>query len=196
MKKLLKISLSTILAAVPLIASAAEGDYPIQNANGPETAQNNPPKYALVSAASNDGKLATAGYVKGAYNAAIRGVNTVHTNVADLSSNLNSNYAKKVDVAATIDAAKVEGGLDEVALTNAGFTAAPMTASASNATDVGTFEAMTTWNDNTVGTATADSLSVTASNVTVGAKVNGTISATVSGSVSNIDVVDNYASTL
>jgi hypothetical protein len=55
---------------------------------------------------------------------------------------------------------------------------------------------MTTWNDNTVGTATADSLSVTASNVTVGAKVNGTISATVSGSVSNIDVVDNYASTL
>jgi len=104
MKKILGISLVAVLTAMPLMAFAgaqdnaedcataggewnsnfAEGkqcsfvtttDPGATTANAPEAA--NAPKYALKAAAETDGNVATAGYVKGAYNAAIKAINKV-----------------------------------------------------------------------------------------------------------------------
>ena len=91
MKKVLNISVIAALAILPMAANAAVGDIvdtePTNIANVPEaqkavqTEQNvtagDGPKYALALEGANDGNVATAGYVKGAYNAAIRAINKV-----------------------------------------------------------------------------------------------------------------------
>ncbi len=86
MKKLLNISVIAALAVLPFAANAAVGD--IVSVTGPATAASasqvandvtatNDPKYALATVGDNDGNVATAGYVKGAYNAAIKAINKV-----------------------------------------------------------------------------------------------------------------------
>ena len=79
MKKLLNISVIAALAALPMAANATPvaGDPGATTAGAAEAA--NPPKYALVESDASDSGLATAGYVKGAYNAAIKAVNKVAT---------------------------------------------------------------------------------------------------------------------
>ena len=64
--------------ATPVAGEPAHAD--------PATAASAAPGYALVESESNDGNLATAGYVKGAYNAAIKAVNRVHEEVATAQS--------------------------------------------------------------------------------------------------------------
>lgn len=90
MKKLLGISLVAILAATPLMAHAADGD-PVGTGTTPVTESGTAVKatgdapFALIgSNADTDGNAASAGYVKGAYNAAIKAVNTVHNEVASI----------------------------------------------------------------------------------------------------------------
>ncbi|MBR3148312.1 MAG: hypothetical protein IKF41_03150 [Alphaproteobacteria bacterium] len=91
MKKLLGISLVAILTAAPMMAGAAVGDVvagdPGSTASGAASATN-PPKYALATSTANDGKVATAGYVKGAYNAAIKAVNKLQDTKQDTISDL------------------------------------------------------------------------------------------------------------
>jgi len=80
MKKLLGISLVAVLTAVPLMAGAdpvATGTTPAHDDNA--VAASAAPGYALAQANDNDSNFATAGYVKGAYNAAIKAVNKVAT---------------------------------------------------------------------------------------------------------------------
>lgn len=91
MKKVLNISVIAALAILPMAANAAVGEIvpgaPTNITNVPEgqaaiqTAQNvtagDGPKYALALEGTNDGNVATAGYVKGAYNAAIKAINKV-----------------------------------------------------------------------------------------------------------------------
>ena len=78
MKKLLNISVIAALAILPLAANAevvAVAD-PAHDDNA--AAAQTLPKYALAEANANvDGVVATAGYVKGAYNAAIMAINNV-----------------------------------------------------------------------------------------------------------------------
>ena len=80
MKKLLNISVIAALAVLPMAANAdpttgTTGD------NAPITT-NNAPTYKGVALNNEvDGSLATAGYVKGAYNDAIKAVNKVYTTV-------------------------------------------------------------------------------------------------------------------
>ncbi|MBQ6027507.1 MAG: hypothetical protein IJL21_03090 [Alphaproteobacteria bacterium] len=86
MKKILNISVIAALAILPMAANAAPvaGD-PANIATNPpsgQTAENvtaiAAPKYQLAEANANvDGVVATAGYVKGAYNAAIKAINKV-----------------------------------------------------------------------------------------------------------------------
>ena len=88
MKKLLSISVIAALAALPMAANATVGEIvsvsdPTSNAtlqtpqaNNNITAQS-APKYALATEGANDGNLATAGYVKGAYNATMKAINKV-----------------------------------------------------------------------------------------------------------------------
>lgn len=91
MKKVLNISVIAALAILPMAANAAVGEIvpgaPTNITKVPEgqvaiqTEQNvtagDGPKYALALEGENDGNVATAGYVKGAYNAAIRAINKV-----------------------------------------------------------------------------------------------------------------------
>ena|GEM_PF-2709544 len=91
MKKFLNISVIAALAILPMAANAAVGEIvpgaptnitkvPVEQA-AVQTADNvtagDGPKYALALEGQNDGNVATAGYVKGAYNAAIRAINKV-----------------------------------------------------------------------------------------------------------------------
>ena len=92
MKKMLGISLFAILAVAPMMASAAVTDAEPTHA---ETASNDnvaaaAPQYALQGAGAKDGYVATAGYVKGAYNAAIKAVNKVS---ADTTTALSGKQA-------------------------------------------------------------------------------------------------------
>jgi len=89
MKKLLNISVIAALAVLPMAANATVGEIvsvsdPTSNAslqtpqgNSDITAQS-APKYALaVEAATDSTNVATASYVKGAYNAAMKAINRV-----------------------------------------------------------------------------------------------------------------------
>ena len=87
MKKLLNISVIAALAILPLAANAATGDIvsgdpaaassvnPVQADNAVTASAS--PKYALAVEAATDGNVATANYVKGAYNAAMKAINKV-----------------------------------------------------------------------------------------------------------------------
>ena len=79
MKKLLNISVIAALAILPVAANAdiTTTDPGATNANAPVAA--NAPKYSLATADTTDANLATAGYVKGAYNATIKAINKVAT---------------------------------------------------------------------------------------------------------------------
>ncbi len=90
MRKIFGISLIAVFAVMPMMANATAvaGDpgATVALANA-EKAENNP-GYALAQADSQkDGKVATAGYVKGAYNAAIKAINTVAGQVANIQEN-------------------------------------------------------------------------------------------------------------
>lgn len=93
MKKILGISLIAVLAVSPMMANAAvvPGD-PVSNtlleANS-NVAANAAPKYNQIAEnAVFDKNLATAGYVKGAYNAAIKGINAEHSRATGVESDL------------------------------------------------------------------------------------------------------------
>ena len=82
MKKLLNISVIAALAVLPLAANAAVGEVvsvadPAHSTASGITAET-APKYALaVEAATDATNVATASYVKGAYNAAMKAINKV-----------------------------------------------------------------------------------------------------------------------
>ncbi len=104
MKKLLNISVIAALAVLPMAANATAADVNKQptsidmEAEGAAAAAtaataNTGPKYELAEADSTDSNVATAGYVKGAYNAAIRAVN----NVAGQVDSINTDLSGKAD---------------------------------------------------------------------------------------------------
>ncbi len=143
MKKLLNISVIAALAVLPFAANAATGD-PVAGsptaasaANPAQAAAtvttNVEPKYALAVEGDNDANLATAGYVKGAYNATIKAVNKVAETAANAAnqdlSNLSETGTGVITTAVTNNAAggtysnttsgltatTIQGAIDEVA---------------------------------------------------------------------------------
>ena len=102
MKKSFRISLVALLATVPMMAMAADPVYPAtaeptSDSNAPVASGN--PKYALATANSaTDGNAASAGYVKGAYNAAIKAINKVHEEAVAAQSTAG-NALVKSDIA-------------------------------------------------------------------------------------------------
>ncbi|MBR5355237.1 MAG: hypothetical protein IK122_03880, partial [Alphaproteobacteria bacterium] len=113
MKKLLGISLVAILTAAPMMAMAAVGDTvagdPGNTASGAASATN-PPKYALATETANDGKVATAGYVKGAYNAAIKAVNKLQDTKQDTISDLETIRSGATAGASALQASDITEG--------------------------------------------------------------------------------------
>ncbi|MBO7509124.1 MAG: hypothetical protein J6T57_02525 [Alphaproteobacteria bacterium] len=78
MKKLLNISVIAALTILPLAASATDYAIADPTAANPATTASTGPGWALAQENSTaDGKVATAGYVKGAYNQAMKAINTV-----------------------------------------------------------------------------------------------------------------------
>ncbi|MBQ6012276.1 MAG: hypothetical protein IJL23_04135 [Alphaproteobacteria bacterium] len=107
MKKLLNISVIAALAVLPLAATAAvtDADPGATNANAPVAT--NLPKYSLAQAGDNDGNVATAGYVKGAYNAAIKAINKVSETAGNAANqdltNLSATGKANVSAQGTVD---------------------------------------------------------------------------------------------
>lgn len=83
MKRLVTVSFITILAVLPMVASAEVFSVadPTTDANAAVAETN--PKWALAEAGDNDDNLATAGYVKGAYNQTMKAINKVATTVGN-----------------------------------------------------------------------------------------------------------------
>ncbi len=81
MKKILNISVIAALAILPMAANAAVTDAvpgpTVTEDTATAATATTDPKYGLVQGHETDANLATAGYVKGAYNAAIKAINKV-----------------------------------------------------------------------------------------------------------------------
>ena len=122
MKKLLSISVIAALAVLPMAANATAADVDKQpsaidmTAQGAETTASNAtataaPKYELVASHTNDSNVATAGYVKGAYNATIRAINKVSDELSD-SENISYDNTDS-----GLTATDVQAAIDEIAST-------------------------------------------------------------------------------
>lgn len=98
MKKLLGISVIAMLAVAPAFADptpapVGTGSTPANDASA-SIIETNPP-FALAMAADTDGNAASAGYVKGAYNAAIKAINKVNDKVnSELATSAGNGIAK------------------------------------------------------------------------------------------------------
>jgi len=194
MKKLL-ISLSAILAAMPMMASAADVQADPGATTPGAAVASAAPKYGLMPVQSEvDGVVATAGYVKGAYNAAIKGINKVSEVLDSATSALTSannrltsaiedmdaNYATQSGVNATLSAATANGTFSSASFEGT-FTSAAVTGTIS-ATPTATIATVSTW-----GAASADSsasVAATLTNGTVEGYANGTVAGTASGAIS------------
>jgi len=134
MKKLIGVSLLAMLAIGPLSANAAVGDVVSVNDPvhaDPATVAQTAPGYALVTEGANDGNVATAGYVKGAYNAAMKAINKVADtagNAADQNlSNISSAGGDVIknlaadgaydNTGSGLTATTIQDAIDEVAAT-------------------------------------------------------------------------------
>ena len=166
MKKILGISLLAIFAVVPLMAFG-EGEEPQQQQ--PETpavvypavpthphndktdtgvstmAATEAPMYQLAQQADSDSSVATAGYVKGAYNATMRAINAIPGSVVETINNA------KVDGWATVDLSGVSVTGGTIDLSGADYN--PGTVTVNEATS-GTVATVTQWGvDEVNGTA-------------------------------------------
>ena len=219
MKKLLGISLVAILTAAPMMAAAGVGDVvagdPGSTASG-AAAATNPPKYALKTETANDGKVATAGYVKGAYNAAIKAVNklqdTKQDTISDLetirtnaSAGANALQASDITEGTTDGTIKVKGtavpvhGLGSAAYTasTAYATAAQGTTAETTAATVATYgdivthdasEFATTGDIANMVTSAGPGISKSGSKVSVDLTSNGGLETTGSGDAATLGV--------
>ena len=201
MKKLLVISLFAVLVVSPMMAGAevVEGDPGATSSVVP--AASAPPKYALKNSAATDTNVATAGYVKGAYNAAIKGVNALQGEIdqinsdledlsgdlSDVQTSLTNDYATKTGVAATVNAATTSGSFNNATVSGS-FSNATVSGTISTGV-TGTMPAMTTWGSDTPGTAPA---SASLSSGTVTGSASGTITGTASGTTTGNVSVDGY----
>ena len=79
-----------MLVAMPMIAGAAPvaGEPVAGNADSPTADET--PKYALKGAGAGDEKAALASYVKGAYNAVIKGINNTQDEIDTLNSGIET----------------------------------------------------------------------------------------------------------
>ncbi|MCQ2568131.1 MAG: hypothetical protein MJ163_00840, partial [Alphaproteobacteria bacterium] len=123
MKKLLNISVIAALAVLPFAANAAVTDAvpgPTVTGDAATTATaTTAPKYGLAGAGANDGNVATAGYVKGAYNAAIKAINKVSETADSAVQNVKVNgTALTEDSNGDVNVTIAEGATDGTVAVN------------------------------------------------------------------------------
>ncbi len=176
MNKIFGISLAAVLTAVPVVANAANGEVipgdpgaTVANASLASSAAG----YSLAVEDGKEDMMVTAGYVKGAYNAAIKAINRVSHDTAtaldskqDTITNLSTIESGAADGAAAAAAigsmTALQGGETLVeainavkatadsALTSASLeeytTASEVTTAINSATASGSITVLTTWN--------------------------------------------------
>ena len=148
MKKLLNISVIAALAVLPMAANAAVTDAEPAHDNGTAQVATADPAYALVAAESNDGNLATAGYVKGAYNATIKAINKLDATKQDA---LTSEQLTAISNVSTLSSrmTTAENDIDALETTVGDNTSGLVKDVADNASAISDLE--TTVGDNTSG---------------------------------------------
>ena len=208
MKKLLNISVIAALAVLPVAANAAAADVDKQptsinmQAEGAETTASNAtataaPKYELVTAHATDSNVATAGYVKGAYNAAIRAINKVSETASNaLTANGTATLTNKTIDADdnTISDLKTTNFASGVVVTEVGETGSDTALP----TEQAVREAITTATDGMVtekGTQTLTNKTISGGTVSGATITGGTIDAD-STTISNLDTGDFKASAI
>lgn len=187
MKKFLGISVVAILAILPMTVNATPvaGDPGNTDANGPVA--DHSPKYSLAESDGSDSGLVTAGYVKGAYNATIKAINTVATTVAGKQDALTTEQQAAVDSGITSE--KV-AKYDNLVSTNGNFaTQNGVVATIGDATVNSTFSAGTV-----TGSATGD-VSSTFSNGVIYGAVTLPVVSTWGGTATNVAYTNSVTGT-
>jgi len=196
MKKLLNISVVVTLTMLPLVASAtvADADPGATTANGPTATY--APKYGLAQAGENDDYVVTAGYVKGAYNAAIKAINRV-SEVSGNAANQdlgNLSATGKANVSA-------QGTYDSSTNYNANTVGAAIKTLQADVADAATQNGVVATVKNATASATGVSLTVSGtpegsvSSTLSNATMSGTVNMPTSGTVDTLTVWGNDNST-
>lgn len=120
MKKLLNISVIAALAVLPMAANA---DPATATEQAPAVTTSNAPLYQAAAEHATDDNLATAGYVKGAYNDAIKAVNKVHATAQAAITDINTNKIGNM-AGLTGEATTLVGAIEEVRSAASGDTTA------------------------------------------------------------------------
>ena len=149
------------MMAMPMMANAAPvaGD-PGATTAGATTAES-APKYGLKQDGANDGNAASAAYVKGAYNAVIKGVNKTHDEVGTLNTgittyrntinNLTAGKATQTGAVATIKAARTTEAINGSSVNISGVTTSSISATASGNVNL-TMPIIGDWASDSAGT--------------------------------------------
>ena len=206
MKKLLKISLLSMLVAMPMIAGAAPvaGEPVAGNADSPTAT--NTPKYALKGAGDGDGNTATAGYVKGAYNAVIKGINNTQDEINTLNTgittyrnaigHLTDGKATQDGTVATIKKATTTESINDSTVNFTGVTTTSISATASGNVNL-SIPVMADWEndaeaENPLQTTTSFS-GLAVNNLTMSAPTSNTATLTKTGIGGDVDVANYLA---
>ena len=207
MKKLFWIPLFVILTVVPMIAGAAPvAGEPVAGNAGSPTATNTP-KYALKDAGAGDEKAALASYVKGAYNAVIKGINntqdeinTLNTGIetySDAIGHLTDGKATKAGTVATIKSATTTESINTSSVQFNNVTTTSISATASGNVNL-IVPIMDDWeNDSLAETplqTTASFTNLPVENLAMSAPTTNTATLTKTGITGNVDVSSYLAS--
>ena len=207
MKKLLKISLVSMLVAMPMIAGAAPvaGEPVAGNATSPTAT--NTPKYALKDAGAGDEKAALASYVKGAYNAVIKGINNTQDEIDTLNSgietysdaigHLTDGKATQDGTVATIKNATTTESINDSTVNFTGVTTTSISATASGNVNL-SVPRMADWETDSLAETpvqtTASFTNLPVQNLTMSAPTTNTAALTKTGINGDVDVVKYLAS--
>ena len=207
MKKLFWIPLFVILTVIPMIAGAAPvAGEPVAGNAGSPTATNTP-KYALKDAGAGDEKAALASYVKGAYNAVIKGVNKTQDEIDTLNSDietysdaighLTDGKATKDGTVATIKNATTTESINTSSVNFTGVTTTSISATASGNVDL-SIPVMDDWENDAEATnpvqTTTSFTNLAVDNLTMSAPSLNTATLTKTGISGNVDVSGYIAS--
>ena len=196
-----------MLVAMPMIAGAAPvaGEPVAGDADSPTAT--NTPKYALKGAGDGDENTATASYVKGAYNAVIKGINNTQDEINTLNTgittyrnaigHLTDGKATQDGTVATIKSARTNESIATSSVNFTGVTPTSISATASGNVNL-SIPVMDDWEndaeaENPVQTTTSFS-GLAVNNLTMSAPTSNTATLTKTGINGNVDVVKYLAS--
>ena len=207
MKKIFGISLVAILAISPMLAkgAAVAGEPVAGNADSPTATS--APKYALKGAETSDANAATAGYVKGAYNALVKGINktqeeinTLNTGIgtyADSVNHLLDNTATQTGTVATIKNATSTEQISDSSVNMTGVETTSLSATASGTVNLG-LHAMDNWENDSQATndiaVTTNFSEINVNGMTMSAPTTNTATLTKTGIGGTVTVAEYLAS--